>query len=451
VNTLLARRDVLRLGAALALGACTPRILRADDRDDRFDWRLHEPEDAGMSRAGLETIRAAVQKYVDNEAIPGAVTAIARHNKLVWFEAQGARDPEAGTPMAKDDIFRMMSSSKPVTAVAVLMMMDEGKLALDDPVGRFIPTFKDTKVAVAEPGARDASQVKLVPADRDVTIKDLLTHTSGLASTGDLIVLRPPGSVVNTLEVKPDETLADVIPRLGSTALDFQPGTKWRYSPLVGFDTLLRIVEVASGKSADEFLRERLFEPLDMRDTSFNVPAAKKARLVNIYARRFGRWEVGKHLFGDGPYKYLSGSGGLFSNVRDFMRFEAMLLNKGSLNGHRVLRPETVALMATNHVGELFDKWLPLLSRGEGFGLGVAIVQDAARGGGRGVGAFGWGGAYGTESWVDPELDVAAAVFLQLDVAAAVFLQLGSGPGNLRTDFQQALRKAIVSGPPAGR
>jgi CubicO group peptidase (beta-lactamase class C family) len=434
---------VLRFGVALALGACTPRALRADDRDDRFDGTLHEPEEAGMSRAGLKKVRAAVQKYVDNKSIPGAVTAIARHNKLVWFEAQGFRDPEAGTPMARDDIFRMMSSSKPVTAVAVLMLMDEGKLALDDPVGRFIPTFKDTKVAVARPGAKDAAGVELVPADHDVTIKDLLTHTSGLGSMAIPIVLRPPGSLVNKFEVKPGETLADFVPRLGAAALDFQPGTKWHYSPLFGFDVLLRIVEVASGESADVFLRERLFEPLDMRDTYFNVPAEKKARVVNIYGRSFGKWMVEKHLFGEGPYKYLSGAGGLFSTVRDSMRFEAMLLSKGSLNGRRVLKRETVALMAKDHLGPHLDK-LFLPSRGESFGLGVAVVQDAAKGGGRSVGAFGWDGAYGTDSWVDPELDVAAAVFLQIGSWS------GLAAGNLKTDFRQALRKATWSGLAAG-
>jgi CubicO group peptidase (beta-lactamase class C family) len=434
MKNLLARRDVLRLGAALAVGAFTPGASRAGTEDDRFDWTLHEPEEAGMSRAGLDKVREAIQKNIDNKVIPGAVTAVARHNKLVWFEAQGARDPEAGTPMARDDIFRMMSSSKPVTAVAVLMMMDEGKLSLDDKVGRFIPEFRDTKVAVAKPGARDATGVELVPADRDVTIKDLLTHTSGLMSAGDFTA-PAPGSLVNKVELRPDRTLAEVIPRLGAAALDFQPGTNWRYSPLYGFDVLLRIVEVASGQPADRFLRERLFEPLEMRDTYFNVPAEKKARVVNVYGRRASEWKVEKSPFGDGPSKYLSGAGGLSSTVHDFMQFEAMLLNRGSLNGRRLLRPETVALMAKNLVGTLFAEWIPRVTAGLGFGLGVRVVQDAARGGGRGVGAFGWGGAYGTESWADPGLGIAAALFIQVT----------PGPANVLSDFQQALRRAIVS------
>jgi CubicO group peptidase (beta-lactamase class C family) len=337
--------------------------------------------------------------------------------------------------MRKDDIFRMMSSSKSVTAVAVLMMMDEGKLSLNDKVSRYIPTFKDPKVAVAPAGAKDASQVKLVPAEREITIKDLLTHTSGLSSFLGLVEGAGPGSLVNKIERKPDVTLADFIPRLGSAALDFQPGTKWAYSAFDGIDVLLRIVEITSGKSADEFLRERIFKPLDMRDTHFNVPPEKKARLVNIYSGKDGNFTVEKHLLGEGPWTYTSGAAGLFSTVHDYLQFEQMLLNRGTLNGHRLLKPETVALMSRNHVGKLFAGWIPAISAGFGFGLGVSVLEDREKGSGRGAGAFGWGGAYGTENWADPELDVAATMFIQMNPA----------PANVKTDFQQALGKAIVA------
>lgn len=430
----LSRREALKLGAALALGACAPRVLRADSRKNGFDWTLHSPEEVGMSRAGLEGVRAAIRKNIDNKVIPCAVTAIARHNKLVWYEAQGVRDIATGAPLRKDDLFRMMSSTKPITALATLMLMEQGKLALDDKVSRFIPAFKEPKVAVAPAGAKDASQVKLVPAEREITIKDLLTHTSGLSSFGDQLA-PGPGSLVNKLEHKPDETLADYALRLGAAALDFQPGAKWRYSPLDGFDLLLRIVEITSRKAADEFLRERIFKPLDMRDTHFSVPPEKKARVVNLYGGAKGNWKVEKPLFGDGPSVYVSGAGGLFSTVRDYMQFEAMLLNRGTLNGRRLLKPETVALMSRNHVGTLFAEWIPPITGGRGFGLGVGIVEERDKGEGRSVGAFGWGGAYGTESWADPELDVAAAMFIQTQPA----------PANVRVDFQQALRKAIVT------
>ncbi|MFO0897042.1 MAG: serine hydrolase domain-containing protein [Pirellulales bacterium] len=428
--SLLARRDLLKLGVALTTGASLPRLLCAAERDAAFDWTLHPPESVGMSRNGLEKVRAAIQKSIDDKSIPGAVTAIARHNRLVWYEAQGVRDVDAGTPMGKDDIFRMMSSSKPVVAVAVLILLDEGKLSVDDNVSRFLPTFKDPKVAIGPRGTKDAAKVTLVPAEREITIKDLLTHTSGLMSSGDLNG-SPPAALVNKIERKPDDTLADYIPRLGAAALDFQPGTKWSYSPLAGFDVLLRIVEIASGQPADQFLRERIFEPLHMRDTFFNVPPEKQSRVVDIYGPDR---TVQKHLLGEGPWTYFSGAGGLFSSVHDYMQLEAMLLNRGTLNGRTLLEPETVALMTRNHVGTLFAEWIPFVTSGHGFGLGVRIVQDAAKGGGRGVGAFGWGGAYGTETWADPTFDLVAALFVQTQPA----------PANVRNDFERALRKAIV-------
>lgn len=433
--TLFARREFLKLGAVLTVAAGASPALRAASRKDRFDWKLHAPEEVGMSRAGLEGIRAAIQKNIDNKVIPGAVTAVARHNKLVWYEAQGVSTVETNAPLHKDAIYRMMSSTKPITALAVLMMMEAGRLSLDDKVNRFIPTFKDMKVAVAPPGAKDASQVKLVPAERDITIKDLLTHTSGLSSSGDLTNPITPGSLVNKIERRPDDTLADYIPRLGAAALDFQPGALYRYSPVDGFDVLLRIVEITSRQPAERFMRERIFEPLDMRDTHFNLPPEKKARVAPLYNRKDGNWQVEKPLFGEGPSKYISGAGGLFSAVHDFMQYEVMLLNRGTLNGRRLLKPETVALMSRNHVGKLFAEWIPPITGGHGFGLGVRVLEDRDKGAGRGVGAFGWGGAYGTESWADPELDVAAAMFIQMNPA----------PANVRPDFQQAIRKAIVS------
>ncbi len=428
----LSRRDILSLGLALGVSGCTPLSLRSPGPTDSFTWTLVKPEEAGLSSAGVDAIRAAIQKYIDGNQISGAVTAIARHNKLVMFEALGVRDVQTGAPIRKDDLFRMMSSTKQITAVAVLMMMDEGRLSLDDKVSRFIPEFTDTKVAVAPGGATQASQVELVPAVREITVKDLLTHTSGLSSVPN--ALGPgPASLVNKIERKPDDTLADYIPRLGAAALDFQPGSQWGYSPLDGFDTLLRIVEITSGQPAESFLRERLFEPLDMRDSYFNVPADKQERVVTLYERKENEWRKREHMLGEGPYKYICGAGGLYSTVHDFLQFESMLLNKGTLNGKRILKTETVAAMSRNHVGSLFSEWIPSMTAGAGFGLGVSVVMDPERSRGRGIGAFGWGGAYGTESWADPELDIAAAVFVQQPVMTLV------------PDFQRALRDAIVS------
>ena len=433
VPTHFSRRDILSTGAVLALTACAPVTLQ-QPLDKGFSWKLHPPEAAGLSRSGLETIRASVEQNIAANRIPGAVTAIVRRNKLVWFEAQGLRDPISGTPMRRDDIFRMMSSSKVVTSVAVLMMMEEGKLALDDPVSKFIPTFVDTKVALAPVNATKASQISIVPASRPITIKDLLTHTSGLMSVGE--ILAPgPASLVNKIEHRAGDTLASYVPRLGSAVLDFQPGTKWRYSALAGMDTLLRIVEIVSGQTADQFLQERIFQPLQMVDTYFNVPEEKQARVVGVFGREAGAWKVQRPMLGRGPFTYLSGAGGLFGTVHDFINFEMMLLNKGTLNDRRLLQPETVELMATNHVGTLFAEWIPALTAGSGFGLGVSIVEDESRSFGRGRGAFGWGGAYGTESWVDPKLEIAAALFIQVAPA----------PREPLRDFRMALRRAIVA------
>jgi CubicO group peptidase (beta-lactamase class C family) len=428
-NQMLTRRELLAAGLLLGATGCLP-LRRADTAS--FDWTRTQPEAAGMSRAGLEAVRAAIQKHIDANEITGAVTAIARQGKLAWYEAQGVRDVTTGAPMRKDDLFRMMSSTKPITATAVLMMMEEGKLNLDDNVSRFIPTFRDQKVVIAPAGAKDASAVKLVPANREITIKDLLTHTSGLSSSGEGIA-PGAGSLVNKIERKPDDTLADYIPRLGAAALDFQPGTKWRYSAVDGFDTLLRIVEITSGQPGDVFLRERLFEPLDMRDTYFNVPPEKQGRVVPLYERKDGKWQPKAHILDDGSHKYLYGAGGLYSTAHDFMQWELMLLNAGALNGKRVLKPETVALMTRNHVGTLFAEWIPFITAGNGFGLGVRVLEDASKGKGRSVGAFGWGGAYGTETWADPQLDLAAALFIQQPVPTVL------------PDFQQAVRAAIES------
>jgi CubicO group peptidase (beta-lactamase class C family) len=396
-----------------------------------------------MSRAGLDGVRRAIQAHIDSNELLGVVSAIARWNKLVWFEAQGVRDPTTGAPMRKEDIFRMMSSTKPVAAVAVLMMVETGRLALDDAVSRFIPSFQDPKVIMPPPDWERAltdpqllpevvGRVEFVPADREITIRDLLTHRSGLSSAG--LMLGPgPGTLVNQVQRSPDLTLADVVPQLGSFALDFQPGSRWSYSPVDGFDTLLHLVEIVSGQSAETLLRERLFEPLGMTDTHFNLPPEKQSRVLPLYERQDDVWRAAKPMFTKKPTKYFSGAGGLFSTARDFLQFEQMLFNKGELNERRLLKPETVELMATNHVGSMFAEWIPEFTAGMGFGLGLGVTLDPAIAKwGRGRGSFGWGGAYGTESWVDPENGLTAVFFVQQPVRPAL------------AHFQHAIRKAIA-------
>ncbi len=249
------RRQLLSLGALLGASACTPRLLREPGGGaDAFDWTLASPGSAGLSSAMGAALREAIQPYIDSKQIAGAVTAVARHNQLVWFEAQGASDPVTGTPMRKDDLFRMMSSTKVVTAVALLTLLEEGKLSLDDKLSRFVPEMAKVMVAELPPGARAPSQAKPVPARREITLKDVLTHTSGMASGGapspEFLAL-----VAKRHALRPNETLVSYMPRLARKTLDFQPaGTRWAYSPLDGFDLLARVCEVASGQTFETSL-----------------------------------------------------------------------------------------------------------------------------------------------------------------------------------------------------
>ena len=428
----LSRRSILSFGALLALGACAPRGITSAS-GPRFDWTLRPAADAGMSEAGLEVVRAAVQKQIDAGVINGAVSAIARRGKLVWYEAQGFGNPIDQTPMRKDAIFRVMSSSKPVTAVAILTLVDEGKLSLDDKVSKYIPSFANPRVAVSAPGNTDPAKVKIVPATRELVIRDLLTHTSGITSVGDKM-MPGPASLVNRIERLPGETLESYIPRIGPAVLNFQPGSKFSYSPLDALDTALYIVQLVSGRPADVYMQERIFAPLEMVDTYYNVPAAKQSRIVDIYATKDGKWRTVDHILGPGPYKYISGGGGIFSTAHDFMNFEIMLLNRGSFNGRRIMRPETHALMHRNVVGSLFADWFPPITKGNGFGLGVRIAESADNLNGRSIGAYGWGGAYGTESWVEPALDLAGVFFIQMNPP----------PASASVNFEKAARAAIV-------
>lgn len=425
---MLERRELLKIGAALGGCAALPHSIAsalAASRVPAFSWKLQPAEAAGMTREGLAGARAAIQKNIDAKVIAGAVTAVARHNKLVLFEAQGWSDVEARKPMRTDSLFRMMSSTKVVTAVAVMMMVEEGKFALEDPVSKFIPSFHNQRVMQGN---------TTVPANRDITIKDLLTHTSGL-SGGEQGVAAGAASLSNKADRGPGATLASVVPQLGSNALDFQPGTKFRYSPLDGMDTLLYLVELRSGMPAEHFVKKRILQPLEMRSTYFHVPPSQADRIVKLYESKGGQFRTRPGILDNMPETYTSGAGGLISCAHDMLNFELMLLNGGTFNGRRLLKPETVALMATNHVGTLFSDWIPFMTGGNGFGLSVRILEDEKKGGGRSVGAFGWGGAYGTETWADPKLDMACVMLIQMDPAAP----------NVKIDFTEALRRSIVA------
>ncbi len=368
------------------------------------------PEDVGLSTDRLGRIHEAIQRHIDDGNITGAVTAASRQGGLAHLEAHGLMDLESGTAMTEDAIFKIMSMTKPVVGVAILMLMEDGELRLNDPVSRFIPELADLMVAVETPGRRGRGDgpppFHTVPANRPITVQDLLTHTSGLASGS--ISSREAGRVGAQ---QPTDTLADLVPKLGQAPLEFQPGDRWSYSPSRGFDVLLRIVEIASGQPGDQFLHTRIFEPLGMKDTFFWAPETHRSRVVTVYRQTPEGLTRSQNQVGATSQTYFSGGGGLMSTATDYLQFGQMLQNGGELNGHRLLSPKTVDLMSSTFVDEFgFGR----ISPGLGFGLSVQVVNDPVAAGQRvGTGSFGWDGAYGTHFWVDPTEDIVGVVMIQ--------------------------------------
>ncbi len=389
------------------------------------------PEEVGMSSERLDRINTVMQRHIDAGDIQGAVTAVARRGKLVHFETHGLMDVDNNRPMESDAIHIMMSSTKPLLGVATMMMLEEGLIRPEDPVSKYLPEFADMQVAVLrEPADENISPYRvdprnipphrLVPADREITIHDLLTHTSGLASGG-------LGSAVQERRQRdPDATLESEMPRYASYALDFQPGSRWAYSPGVGLDVVARIVEIVSGQRFDEFLQDRIFDPLDMKSSYFNVPPEYQSKRVVIADRDMSRF------FDRPPTKYFSASGGLSSSAEDYLKFEQMLVNGGELFGNRLLSPRTVRMMGSNQIGDLY-RGFSRNQEGMGFGYTVGVTVDPITSNARrSAGAFGWGGAFGTRSWSDPEEELTAVLFLQ------------QPHGPTQYDFENAVQQAIL-------
>jgi len=397
---------------------------------------MAKPEDVGLSSERLARITEMMKRHVAAGEISGGVTLVARHGRIVHLEATGTTDVDTKKPMTKDAVFRIASMTKPVTGVAIMMMMEEGKLKITDPVSKYIPSFKDLKVAVAEPkrgaaasaAADEPTPVKYysVPAEREITIRDLLTHVSGLASgpMSNDSIRRPE------IARKPTDTLADYIPRLGKSLLEFQPGSRWSYSPQAGFDTLGRIVEITSGMPFDQFLRQRVFDPLGMKDVSFYPTETLEPRMVTPYQLDpKGKMSKNTNPGSMQSKVYFMGSGGLITTAEEYAKFAQMLVNGGELNGKRLLSPRTVTYMASVHASDKLDGRVP----GEGFGLSVRVVRDGVASGSRvSDGSFGWSGAYGTHFWVDQKEDLIAIMMIQTPVR------------EMRPEFENAVMQAIV-------
>jgi CubicO group peptidase (beta-lactamase class C family) len=383
-----------------------------------------KPETVGLSRDRLQRIHDTMQRHMEAHQIAGAVTLVARKGHIAHLEAHGAMDLDSKKPMGKDSIFRIFSMSKPIAGTAILMLMEEGKVRLNDPVSKFIPEFKGVKVAVIQQAS--PLQFYTVPAAREITIQDLLTHVSGLASGGAASAAELP-----RISRKPGETLADYIPRLGTTPLDFQPGSQWHYSPGAGFDTLGRIVEVASGQKFDQFLRQRIFDPLGMKDTFFHPSEDRLPRVPTAYHRAAEMLQKVENQNRLVSTTYFSGAGGLMASAEDYAQFGEMLLEGGQLNGKRLLSPKTVELMASVFAPDT----LPGRAPGRGFGLSVQVISDPVAAGYRvSKGSFGWDGAFGTHFWVDPKEKIVGIMMIQTD----------NPNRQLDRDFENAVMQSIV-------
>jgi CubicO group peptidase (beta-lactamase class C family) len=390
------------------------------------------PESVGISAERLDRLHRAMQAYVDRHEEGGIVTLIARDGKVVDVHASGFQDVNSRTPMKTDTIFRIASMTKPITSVAVMMLAEEGKLFLTDPVSKFIPAFKGQKVV----GADGAT----VPARRDINIRDLLTHRSGLSygflNGGPVGTAYRKEGVTDGLTTT-SMTTEEAINKLAAQPLMAQPGSAWNYS--LSDDVLGRVVEVVSGMAFDVFLRDRILKPLGMTETAFEVPEARWSRMATVYTgdgaggirpmkdpETFGNTVMSPIASYKAPKRYFSGGAGLTSTARDYGRFAQMLLNGGILDGTRLLSPKTIELMTTSHTADLPEGGL--LGPGANFGLGFRVVTDVAATQAYGSpGLYGWSGIYGTVFFIDPREHLVGVMMVQKypgSTVAGAFQQL---------------------------
>jgi CubicO group peptidase (beta-lactamase class C family) len=366
---------------------------------------IAKPEEAGFTSAGLARIDAYIKNEIAGNKIPGAIMMIQRNGKTVYFSSFGVRDPGTKEPMTPDSIFRIYSMSKPITTVAAMMLVEEGKLQLDEPLSKYIPAFANVKVGVEKKGEDGTMGLDTVPPKRPITIQDLMRHTSGLTYGffGEGMVKK---AYVDAHMFAGDVDNAEFAERIAKLPLAYQPGTTWDYSHST--DILGRVIEVVCGKSLYQFEKERLLDPLGMKGTSFYVTDPERKSLV---AEPFpDDRKIGNDAVMSDPrvgQKWESGGGGMVSTIGDYARFAQMLLNGGTLDGKRYLSPKTVAYMGSNHVGPGSGVtpgpyYLP--GAGFGFGLGFAVRTEAGVSPIEGsVGEMNWSGAGGTTFWVDPK------------------------------------------------
>jgi CubicO group peptidase (beta-lactamase class C family) len=393
-----------------------------------------KPEEVGFSSARLARVTEIVKGEIAKGRYPGAVGLVTRRGKVVYFEALGQRDPQSGAAMTKDAIFRLYSMTKPFTSVAMMMLVEDGKVLLNDPVSRHLPALKNLQVSVPKVDPQTGKVTyALVPAEREMTIQDLLRHTSGL------VYENTNHSGVRAAYLKEGVTWKDVTPaeqieRLARVPLAHQPGSAWEYS--ISTDVTGRVIEAVSGITLGQFFQERIFGPLSMTDTGFLVPAAKAGRLAQPFAKDPVTGEPVTLLDVTVAQKNDAGGAGAAGTAADYARFGQMLLNGGHLGGTRLLGRATVAQMTADHLGDI-PVASPILARGYGFGLGFAVRKETGLHWVTGsAGEYRWGGAAGTAFWVDPKEQV-----------VVVWMAQGQ-PGQRRAEdrdlFRQLVEAALV-------
>jgi CubicO group peptidase (beta-lactamase class C family) len=388
---------VLALVATAAFAADLPRV---------------RPEVVGLSSQRLDRIGEVIERYVDEGRLGGVVALVAREGKVAYLQSFGKLGPKTDAPMPTDAIFRIASQSKAVTTTAVMILFEEGRILLDDPIGKYIPEFKMTTVAGPEK-SRKGPGYKIVPAKRPITIRDLLTHTAGISyGNGPAKDLYAKAGLQGWFLADRPEPVGVYMKKLAGLPFDAQPGEKFVYG--YNLDVLGYLVEVVSGQSLADFIRTRITAPLAMADTSFFLPEDKVVRFTGV----FGIGQDGKAgpvddpkdiAYVKGPRVCYAGGAGLLATAEDYARFLLMLQSGGEWGGVHILSPKSVELMTADHVGALYGR------PGNGFGLGFWVTKELGRNGEPGsVGAFGWGGAYHTTYWVDPAEKLVAVFMTQL-------------------------------------
>ena len=391
-----------------------------------------QPESVGLSAERLDRLSEAMQAYIEEGELAGAVVLVARRGRIAYLEAFGRRDIASNASMRNDAIFRIASQSKALVSTGVLLLQEEGKLLISDPVGRYLPEYAETRVAVA----RSNGGYDVVDANSPITIRQLLTHTAGIGyGDGPASAQWEAAGIQGWYFADREEPVSETIARIAELPFDAQPGEQWVYG--YNTDILGAVIEVVSGQPLDEFLRSRVFEPLGMEDTHFYLPLDDRDRLATVYSATDEGLErapdpghmVGQGAYVDGPRTSFSGGAGLLSTATDYARFLQMMLDGGELEGKRLLSRKTVELMTANHLTD--QAYRP----GQGFGLGFTVVEDLGERGIPGsVGEFGWGGAYHSTYWVDPVEDLVVVYMTQLIPAGGL-----DDHGRLRALVYQAI------------